>query len=94
MCTANCSWCLSVAFAYLCVILSVYSHSLSLVFLVSFNGTFGSPPPVFPRELTQDSRAVLRKRAGSGGCLVVSVALPLTKRIDSNLRLTGLFVSC
>lgn len=93
MCTANCSWCLSIA--YLCVIFSVYSHSLSLVFLVHvFNGTFGSPPPVFPRELTQDSRGVLRKRAGSGGCLVVSVALPLTKRIDSNLRLTGLFVSC
>lgn len=62
MCTANCSWCLSIAFAYLCVILSVYSHSLSLVILVHvFNGTFGSPPPVFPQELTQDSRAVLRK---------------------------------
>lgn len=58
------------------------------------NSKGASPPSVFQWELTQDSGAVLWKGAGSGGCLVLSVVVPVTKRIDSNLRLTGLFVSC
>lgn len=38
-----------------------------------------SPVSVLQSELTQDYRAVLRKRAGSAGCLVLSAVAPATE---------------